>query len=798
MKGICVALLLGLSSLFWLQDQTQVYLLLASSGVLLSCLLFVNRYYLHLNSTISIWKAGIYRGLLAFFVGCLIASFSAYLWLTYSSPLIPQPGLYSVKGYICSLPKFRTSKLEKSKSDDKQQFSASFDLCLTHLEDHEINFMEFNKLKLNLYNLSSLEKGNFKAGRFFYLRTKLKPIHGRLNPGGFDYQKWLFSEGYLATGYIKSWEQSSNRGPVYSNYHRVRQNLYDRLNRVVTEGPSKGVILALAMGERSQISEYQNSFIKGSGTAHLLAISGLHIGIAAVWSYYLLMFVFSRIHFLIRYIPAQRLASLGSLLSALSVALISGFEYPAQRAMIMLVIFFLVRWHSRQLSLGNVLATAVIIICLIQPFAILSVGFWLSVFAVGLIALLLSYRQQTNGRYSNIKDWLRINWYLFLGLLPISWFVFDQISFVGIVANVILIPVTSFITAPLIYLALLSLFFDESIASFFFYLSDFSVLFTLEIQSYLASLNSEISVPSISVWLFILLSLLVIILLLPSKFPARSLASPIVAVLLLKLFLVQREETLKLLVFDIGQGLAILVTVGDKQLLYDTGYGNQDFAMADSVLLPYFKRKSITRIDKLVISHKDSDHSGGALSIIESMDVNELLIGEKVPRLSGYTEMSESCHHKDPWQWNKIHFEFIKHLPTNGRLGNNASCVLLIKSGQNRILLPGDIERKAEMKIVANGISPVNILVAPHHGSETSSSRELLDLLNPQIVIFSAGFANQWNFPREKVVTRYRRYANQLLTTFDSGGITIKENELGELTVNTERSRNRHFWNQQR
>jgi len=728
----------------------------------------------------------------------ILATFSAHQWLTYSGPLVTVPQTRTVEGYVCSIPVIRTFSNSKA-----LQTTVSFDFCTTRINTQSIAFYQANKIKLNAYENSKQPLKVIRAGSRWQLQVKLKPIHGRLNPNGFNYEKWLFSEGFIATGYVKVWNDSSNITSFLATYHELRQQLYDSLNQIIPQGETKGVILALAMGERSQIERTQWDDIKNSGTAHLLAISGLHIGIAALWSYYLFLFIFSRCSLLTRRVPAQHLAGVMSLFAALSIALISGFEYPSQRALIMLCVFYLSRWSARHLSLGNVLALSVFIITIIQPFSVLSTSFWLSVFAVGVITLLLYYRQEIKGRHHRFKNWLRINWYLYLGLIPISWFVFDNVSVVGIVANLILIPLTSFVTTPIVYIGLATLVFSETIASIVFYLADYAVLATLFIQTLLAKYNQTLAIPAITTGLFILFSLAVFLQLLPRGLPGKSLVYPILLIGLLRLNITNPEPTIKMVVFDIGQGLAIHIAVKDKHLLYDTGYGSGDYSMASGTLLPYFKGQGINDLETLVISHNDSDHAGGLKTILDGLTVNHLFAGEmslferqgifsnrdvnNIPAL-------QNCHSANVWQWHGVTFKFLPHLSKQQRKGNNASCVLLIETATTSILIPGDIEKKAEKQLLRDGLKVVDLLIAPHHGSLTSSTPEFVNQLKPKIAIFSAGYANQWSFPKREVLRRYERFASQLMTTFETGAITITENGEGALKITTQRGDFPHFW----
>ena len=771
----CLGFLLGLSCLFWLENAQQ-----STVSIVLSLLILLSFRFIR---TVSFRKQFI-----APLLGLLWGSCTASLWLFTTPALLSSPKIADIKGYICSLPVQNNSASFYNSDEDQISIRLTFDFCLSQMGDKTLSFYHANKVRLSVYQVSNEQINQMKAGSFWQLSAKLKPIHGRMNPGGFDYEKWLVSEGFIGTGYVKSSVLTPSAISVNAFYHSVRQTILDKLNRVIPDTDSKGMALALAIGERSSISAEQWQTIKDSGTSHLLAISGLHIGIAALWSYYLCLIIFSRLTFISQKIPAQKIAEVASLIGGLSIALLSGFGYPAQRALMMLVVFLYSRWSARHLSLANVLALSVMIIAFIQPFAVLTVSFWLSILAVAIIVLLLSYKQ--NFSHGNVKliEWLRINWFLFVGLMPITWAVFDSISVVGFITNLILIPLTSFLTTPLVYLGLLALVINNTLASWVFYLVDYVLAFTLQIQSLLSEVNRFASVSSLPIALFVLLLLATIIILMPAKMPGKPLLVPVILIAILSINQPKTSERFKMVVFDIGQGLAIHISVGDKQLLYDTGYGNKTFSMAESSLLPYFKRLSISRLDRMIISHADADHAGGMNSILEKLTVDKLLVGEKTI-LEG-----ADCHTEESWRWKNVQFSFLAHLPNRFYKGNSASCVLQVDVGDNKILLTGDIEKNSEKALLINGLGHFDIIVAPHHGSLTSSTIEFVTETSPNIAIFSTGYANRWQFPKSEVVQRYSDIGADIQITHKQGAIIVTESDDGALKLTTERANRLHFW----
>lgn len=840
MKWYSLGYIAGLSSLNFIQSAELVVWQISF------CVLVIVTIWMALNrSLIGHQYLHFAKFTISIVVGLLFAALSAQVWLSQSKNLISHPQVYQVEGLICSIPE-RSS--DHSSSKESKQFTVKFDFCVSKLDTNAMGILQNDKLKLSYYRIDEKLSKSLTAGTHWRLTVKLKPNHGRLNPAGFDYEKWLLSEGYLATGYIKNAEVLGRELSLQGGYHRTRQSIYDAVVQATKNENTRGVILALSMGERAEINPSQWQHIVDSGTAHLLAISGLHIGIAALWGYYFFLYIFKNLPWITRRYPAQRIAELFSLASALGVTLISGLGFPSQRAMIMLSIYLGCRWSGRKLSLSDLLGLSVIVITLFQPFAVMSMSFWLSVYAVVVIALVTSYKQQTNQKLTKIKAWLRFNWLLFLGLIPILWWFFNQFSLVGFIANVILIPLTTFLTAPLIYVGLITLLFSEQAASWVFRLVDYAISLTLWTQQKLAGLNELVLIPSLSSIGALALWLAMLLLLLPKSVPGRSLFFPVAILLVATLYASNRPSNFKLTLFDVGHGLAISVSKGKNQLIYDTGFGRfatkkvlnsqnttnivsqersvSEYSVARSSLIPFLKKQGIRHIDTLVISHSDADHSGGLVDVLNHFSIGELLLGEPelIQSKKLKLNMSEAsithispCHHKKSFSWNKVSFKFIttkNHFKaienTNDKTevatlspilnysGNNASCILLIETEHNRLVIAGDIEKRVESDLVNEDkkrlLAGVDLLVAPHHGSETSSTEDFVNHLSPKLVLFSAGYANQWRFPRDAVVNRYQNVDATMLTSFEKGAITITESPEGQLLVETERQRKPRFW----
>jgi len=779
MFRFCINFLVGLSCLFWIENNQQAILLCIVSAIALTISIYTFHHIISKNSELQKFNK-ITSVLIALTFGLVWGSSTVIYWLETVPRLITEPKVVRLQGYICSIPHQHNSQ------------KISFDFCINKFDDVSLSLLQKNKIKLNKYYPSNELSKEFLAGTFWNFKVKLKPIHGRLNPGGFDYEKWLLSDGFIATGYIREETQLIPYFSLSAKYHSLRQAIYRDLMAVVPQSENKGIVLALAMGERSAISAEQWQAVQGSGTSHLLAISGLHIGIAALWSYYLFLLIFKPFKTFIKKIPAQRIAQIGSLVGATSIALLSGFGYPAQRALIMLSVYLVAQWSGRTLSLSKTLILSIVVIATLQPLAILTVSFWLSISAVAIIVLLTSYKQSSNGIGVGFKGWLRINWFLFVGLMPLTWAIFDSVSLVGFIANIILIPLTSFLTTPIIYVGLIGLSISDTLAHWLFVVADELVDLTYQIQYMLSQVNDTTSVSSLPMAVFILLLASILVLLMPAKLPGKTILLPLIIAGFMIYTTSSKTVAFKMVVFDIGQGLAIHIQVEDSHLLFDTGYGNGQFSMAQTSLLPYFNREGIKKLDFVVVSHADSDHAGGLTAINKKLRIGEIISGEPLDF------ETSNCHSRRSWRWQQAEFEFISHLPVENLEGNNASCVLLITIFEQRILLTGDIEKRAEQELVANDnlnkLKDLNLLVSPHHGSLTSSTVQMVNYLKPDFVIHSAGYANQWGFPRQEVVKRYLSVDAKNYMTHRDGAITIRLDKFRQLDITTERTSRSHFW----
>lgn len=627
-----------------------------------------------------------------------------------------------------------------------------------------------------------------RSGERWQLQVRLKKPLGMVNPAGFDYERWLFQNHIGATGYIRTSPQNQRLQPAPSfAINPLRARLLEGISQALTEHPQKSLVAGLSVGMRDWISPQQWDTLRLTGTSHLLAISGLHIGLAALLGFWLVRGLWSVNSRCLLLLDARRAGAIGAILVALFYALLAGLSIPSQRALIMVTVAMTLLLLRRHCLLRDALALALIIVLLIDPLAVLSAGFWLSFAAVGWIIYL------TQGRYPTPRwRWAFIHVFIALGLTPLLLLFFGESSMVAPLANLVAVPVVSLLIVPLCLLSMALLLWWPEAAEFFLAVSAWVLNKLWLWLDWLGSLPvASLNLTASPLILLIAAFLGITLLMSPRHFPAKHLS----VVLILPLFLCQPEQPQSnrfwLTVLDVGQGLAAVVETRKHTLVFDTGPRFSDsFDTGKAAVVPYLQARQTDDLDMLIISHGDNDHIGGAQSLLASYQAKTLLTS--VPdELDG----AKACKQGQHWQWDGVRFEILHPgealLP--GR--NDASCVLLIDDGTNRVLLTGDIEKPAEKALLAKPeMLDADIMTAPHHGSKTSSTTEFIRAVSPQTVIIPAGYRNRYRFPASEVTKRYRKADSQILVTGETGAVLFRPEDSGRLRHRSLRSQHGYPW----
>ena len=602
------------------------------------------------------------------------------------------------------------------------------------------------------------------------LLVKIKHKNSYQNHGGFDYEQWLFYQKFDATGYVRRSDDNKLTTKASSlSINSIRQDIRHRLSTQLAELPFLGVINALIIGDRSLINRKHWDLFKATNTTHLSVISGLHIGLISGFIFILSSFLWRRCVSCASRLPAMVLGAYFGLFSAFLYALIAGFSVPTQRAFIMAGVVFLSIILRRQHSVWQLYGIALILVLFFNPLSVFSVGFWLSFYVV---AVIIYGAGQHKDRHWFLRL-LYIQLLISLATLPlIAWF-FHSGSTLSPVANLIAIPVFSFISTPFSLLGVLFLYLDLE------FLSDLSFSFANQSLEYLSLLLHALKEAEFNLWHYTqnsrvdltLLIVAVLFTLLPGALKLRKIS----LLLILTIWFhpiekIKRGEVL-ITVLDVGQGLSHVVRTQNHTLLFDAGAKYPSgFNMGDAVINPYLDSQQIDLLDIIVISHGDNDHIGGLASVLKKNNSQKIL--SSIPgKISKKTSL---CQSQPAWQWDGITFQML-NLDHNFT-GNNASCVLKISNQHHSIMLTGDIEKKAELHLIDIWGDQLqsDILISPHHGSKTSSSEQFLTTVKPKWVVISSGYKNRFNHPAKVVMSRYQDHKIKTLNTNCTGQIDIQ------------------------
>lgn len=635
-------------------------------------------------------------------------------------------------------------------------------------------------------------------GERWQLTVRLKRPYGAANPNGFDYEAWLFARDIRATGYVRPGSGGRRldvmvERPQY-RIDRARDALRTKIRQALPDRPYAGVIAALAIGDQRAIPPEQWQVFTRTGVNHLMSISGLHVTMVSGLVLAIAYRLWRRSMRLTLWLPARKAAVLFGFAAALIYSLLAGFAVPAQRTLYMLAVMALALWTGRMSSASVVLALALLAVVLLDPWAVLAPGFWLSFGAVAVIMFV------TVGRVVQphwFKAWARVQWAVTLGLIPPLLAMFQQVSIISPLANAVAIPVVSLVVVPLTLVGMLLPF-------------DWVLLAAHEIMAWCMALLDWMSAVPAAVWQqhapppwTVLVSALGAgWLLLPRGFPARWLG----AIGFLPLFLVpppQLEEgALKLTVLDVGQGLAVVAQTRNHALLYDTGPAFGPGAdSGNRIIVPYLRAAGVRSLDGMIVSHDNADHSGGMVSVLYALPVSALFTSlPDMDPLPLEAEQAFRCYAGQDWEWDGVRFEMLH--PSRASYDqdrirdNDRSCVLRITTRTGKILLPGDIQRKVEDELLSTQRSNLraDVLVAPHHGSKTSSTPEFVREVNPRAVIIPAGYRNRFGHPYAEVIERYREHGSRIYHTDRDGALTVVFDLSGAIRIEPYRAVYRRYW----
>jgi competence protein ComEC len=681
-----------------------------------------------------------------------------------------------------------------------------------------------SKLSLSWYAQSTDEVaeqvGDVQPGERWQLNVRLQRPHGSANPDGFDYEVWLLEQGLRATGTVRA-----DAGFLLKN---VRQegfvpgfgNIVERCrgwlrNRIVTALNGKqyaGVIVALVVGDQRAISQSDWKVFNRTGIGHLISISGLHITMIAGLFAGIVFALWRRSFFtgarLPLLLPAQKAAAVAGAVTALVYVLLAGFGVPAQRTLYMLTVVALALWFDRIASVSHILCVALGVVLLLDPWAVLWPGFWLSFGAVATILYASVGRTQlrmpdTASRRERwraaFKAGTHTQYVVTLGLVPLTMLLFGQVSLVSPLANAVAIPLVSFVVTPL---ALAGSLLPAPLSGWILTLAHWVVECLAGWLNWMSSFPAAVwAAPMPGLGIFLCASIGTLWLLAPRGWPVRWLGAFGWLPLALNAPSHPQDGEMWVTAFDVGQGMALLIETRQHRLLYDTGpFYSPESNGGNRVIVPYLKTRGIDALDAVIVTHNDNDHSGGALSIFKEIPVgwvaSSLALDSPIVQAA---PNHHRCRKGETWSWDGVQFEMLH--PTIGSYDstkwkpNARGCVLKLTLGKQSMLLPADIEAVQEMELLESSIDklPATVLLAPHHGSGTSSTEPFLKAVHPQLAIFQVGYRNRYHHPKAEVFQRYGDLGIQRLRNDESGAIRLQFGA-DKLVVKEYRIEHARYW----
>lgn len=818
---LALSAVLGAMSLWWFTylPHSMPYCLIAVSTFIFLLFYFDKNIALHITpSRFFYYLYPICAELLFFIFGFLLCVQAAKNVLNHRIPNIYEGVPLVVSGKIISLPEVQTHSVH---------FDFLVEDCAFLQSNHaSITWPMPEKVHLSWYVFSQAGQPKLMIGDHWRLCVRLKSARSTFNPASFDYEAWLFAHHITALGSVVN-----QAGNIKFSTQTFSESLLDKwrahilaaIDNALRDDVNTGVVEALALGVRDHLSAEQWQVMEATGTNHLLAIAGLHIGFVLLGVYALSKWLWRRVPFLLAYFSAHEAALCIAWLVTIYYSMLSGFALPAERAFAMLSVALLASLLRRNSFAWHALAIGLLAVFIVDPLNVFCESFYLSFITV----IVIIFTVHGRAAKTHWRQLLHIQWIITLGLIPLTLYFFHQISLLNILVNMIAIPWIAWGALPLILLGIFFLPFSNHLASMLWQLSAKMLIAywpTLEFFARLERLQWR-AFPSLVAVLLAVGG--IFFLLLPKGFPCRLLGVFGFFPLIFSSSPALPIHAFTITQLDVGQGLSTWIQTAHHTLVFDTGARLDDhYDMGQSVVVPALLAHSCSILDMLIISHADNDHSGGALAVLHGVPVTQLLTS--VPTLYDHlpkelfaqpakTPLQHfvswllgqwappkivDCQAGQSWQWDGVLFNVLGPLPhQSAHSNNNRSCVLHIQNDFHSILLTGDIEKPAEHELLQAYQNQRNalraeIIVAPHHGSKTSSSEAFLLAVQPKWVFYATGYRNRFHFPSTETVLRYQRFqVNSMDTAKDGQLIAFLPNQNCCIQFTRTRTVMRHFWN---
>ncbi len=660
-----------------------------------------------------------------------------------------------------------------------------------------------SRIVLGLYANEAEAVPALQPGERWQWTVRLRRPHGNANPFGFDYEAWLLSEGIRATGSVRPAEQQRLTALVWrpgALIARARGALRARIMTALPHSEYAGVMVALVMGDQRAVNDADWTIFNRTGIGHLVSISGLHITMIAALFAGLVQWLwrhsfFTRASLPLR-LPAQKAGAAAGLVAAFGYVALAGFGIPAQRTLMMLCVMAAALWGGRIVAVSQALCMALVVVLLLDPWAVLWPGFWLSFAAIACIFYGAAQPAARGWRHSLLAA-AHTQRVITLGLVPLTMLLFAQVSLVAPLANAVAIPLVSFLITPLSLLGSIA---PAPVSVWLLQAAHALLALLAQVLTKLSALPLAVwSAPQPDMLSFILALAGTLWLLAPRGWPWRWMGLLAWLPLLLTPAAAPKQGVW-VTAFDIGQGNAVLIETATHRLLYDTGPKfSAESDSASRVLLPYFRARGISQLDALIISHSDSDHAGGALSVLHGMTLG--WVASSLP--ATHPIVQQAPHHHpcvagQSWSWDGVRFEMLHPAPASYAIAslrpNARSCTLKISYRHHALLLAGDIEAAQERELLASRRAqlPSTVLLAPHHGSGTSSTLAFLQAVAPEIALFQLGYHNRYHHPKPEVFERYGALGIRRLRSDETGAVRLVMDEA--VTFSAYRTESPRYW----
>ncbi len=648
------------------------------------------------------------------------------------------------------------------------------------------------------------------AGQRWRFVVRLKQPHGSVNPHGFDHELWMFEQGLRASGAVRATERDAAQllqARAGAPVERLRQQVRDAIFARVPDARAAGVLAALAVGDQAAIERADWDVFRTTGIAHLVSISGLHVTMFAWLAAALISRLWRMSARATLWLPAATAARWGGLAAATGYALLSGWGVPAQRTLWMLASAALLAQLGVRWPWPLVLLVVAAVVAAIDPWALLQPGFWLSFAAVGLLMAATPMEDTTPRGHAGpvwsaaalwraLRSGLRTQAVATVGLAPLTLVFFQQVSLIGFVANLVAIPLITFLITPLALAG--------ALAPPLWTLAGACVQGLTQFLQSLAALPAAVWTAAAAPWWMqcaALLGAALLVMRLPWR--VRALALPLMLPLFAPPIDRPADGAMAVTVADVGQGSAILVRTRTHALLHDAGAQyTPDSDAGSRVLVPLLRAFGVQRLDLLMLSHRDSDHVGGAAAVMSAFDVAALSSSiEASHPLRAQAKQQQRCEAGQSWQWDGVRFDVLHpqaaDYARSDAKPNTMSCVLAVTDAQGRrVLLTGDLEAEQEARLVREQPAALksDVLLVPHHGSKTSSSPAFLDAVAPRVALVQSGYRNRYGHPAPTVAARYGERGIAFLDTVGCGAWSAPGDRTADGAGVCERERSRRYW----